>query len=309
MSEPLPNTTFPDLPKAITSFGAAVLGDDLYVLGGHFGKAHHYYDAGQSGDLLRCSLARPKQWEVVATGPRIQGLSLVAYGGSLYRIGGFTARNDVESEQDLWSSAEFCRFDPESNTWSELAPLPVPRSSFDATVVNGTLYVAGGWTLAGDRQATWPEVMLAADLREAQPTWRALPSPGEARRAVSMGASGGQVFLMGGMRPAGEISPGVSVFDPATEGWSDGPELPGDGMAGFGSAACELGDRLYVSTAGGALLRLSAAGRRWEEVARHATGRFFHQIVPAGERRLLAIGGANMERGKFATVEVLDLPD
>ena len=30
-----------DLPRGITSFGAAVIGDWMYVYGGHFGQAHH----------------------------------------------------------------------------------------------------------------------------------------------------------------------------------------------------------------------------------------------------------------------------
>ena len=68
----------PDLPQAITSFGAAVLGDTVYVYGGHHGHAHHYSQSGQSGDLLRLSLKNPTTWELVATGPKLQGLAMVA---------------------------------------------------------------------------------------------------------------------------------------------------------------------------------------------------------------------------------------
>ncbi len=50
------NRAFPDLPRAITSFGAAVVDDSIYVYGGHHGRAHHYSLTGQSGELLQLNL-------------------------------------------------------------------------------------------------------------------------------------------------------------------------------------------------------------------------------------------------------------
>ena len=95
--QPAKASAYPDLPKAITSFGAAVLDGAIYVYGGFEGRAHHYYDQGQSGDLLRLNLdaaVKPDaKWENVGTGPRLQGLALVACREALYRLGGFEARN------------------------------------------------------------------------------------------------------------------------------------------------------------------------------------------------------------------------
>ena len=39
------------LPQGITSFGAAILDDVLYVYGGHKGRAHHYHKSGQVNEL------------------------------------------------------------------------------------------------------------------------------------------------------------------------------------------------------------------------------------------------------------------
>src|SRR5947207_391623 len=103
----------PDLPQAITSFGAAILGDGLYVYGGHFGAAHHYSQEGQSGKLLRLDVKQPDGWQELAGGPRLQGLAMVAHGGKLYRAGGFIARNAKEAEQDLWSVEDFASYDPQ----------------------------------------------------------------------------------------------------------------------------------------------------------------------------------------------------
>ena len=144
---------FPDLPRAITSFGAAVLDDSIYVYGGNHGQPHHYSVKGQSGELWRLNLKKPSAWEVAAKGPKLQGLAMVAHKGKLYRAGGFTARNGDDEEQDLWSTPEFSRFDPKTKKWEGLPPMPTPRSSFDAAVAGDTLYVVGGWSMQGD-QAT-----------------------------------------------------------------------------------------------------------------------------------------------------------
>ena len=47
-------------------------------------------------------------------------------------------------QQAVFCERRFARFDPESNSWEDLPPLPEGRSSLDAAVVGDTLYVVGG---------------------------------------------------------------------------------------------------------------------------------------------------------------------
>src|SRR5262245_37838922 len=85
--------TFPDLPAAVSSFGAAVVGDHIYVYGGHSGRAHNYSTETTRGELCRINLTKPDKWESLAGGPKLQGLALVAHEGKLYRIGGMQPQN------------------------------------------------------------------------------------------------------------------------------------------------------------------------------------------------------------------------
>ena len=62
-----------DLPRGITSFGAAVIGDWMYLYGGHFGRAHHYSNTSQSNQLSRLNLRKPGDWEIVAPGSALAG--------------------------------------------------------------------------------------------------------------------------------------------------------------------------------------------------------------------------------------------
>jgi hypothetical protein len=64
-------------------------------------------------------------------------------------------------------------------------------------------------------------------------------------------------------------------------------------MAGFGGAACDIDGQIFVSGLRGVVYRFNDSGSAWEEQARMATGRFFHQLVPTDDGRLLAIGGAS----------------
>ena len=292
-SPPDAKTGFPDLPRAITSFGAAVSDDAVYVYGGHFGKAHHYYDAGQSGDLLQIDLQDRSAWKVVSTGPRRQGLALVADQGQLYRLGGFDARNGIDDEQDLWSVADCACFDPAQGQWRDLPAMPDTRSSFDAVVIDRVIYVVGGWAMQGDKDATWLKSACALDLTQENP--------------IAVGHQNGKLYQIGGMQPDGQMTTRTATFDPATATWGEGPDLGGEAMEGFGPSCCHCQGRLYVSTSSGRLLRLSADGQSWEKIGQLDKARFFHRLIPVDDHNLIAIGGASMQTGKFSNVELLDI--
>ncbi|MBT6158160.1 MAG: PQQ-binding-like beta-propeller repeat protein [Planctomycetaceae bacterium] len=297
----------PALPRAITSFGAAVLDDALYIYGGFHGVAHHYSDKGQSGDLLRLDLKKPTEWKVVAKGPKLQGHALVAQGGKLYRVGGFTAKNKDDEDQDLWSVPDFARFDPKTSKWEELPPMPSPRSSFDAIAIDDTIYVVGGWSMQGDKEADWQETAIAIDLSKSPLKWKEVAKPPFQRRALSVGTINGKLHAIGGMQPNGKITTNTAVYDPKTDSWSKGPKLPGDDMNGFGSACFPLGKRLFVTTATGKVLTLSNDGKSWTPTGKTPTARFFHRMLPVDDNHFGLLGGASMKTGKFSEVELLKI--
>ncbi len=296
---------YPPLPETVTSFGAALIEDVLYVYGGHTGRAHQYYQEGQAKTLWRLNLAQPDGWEALGEGPGLQGLALVADGGKLYRIGGFTARNQQGEPSDLWSQADVASYDPAAERWDELPALPEPRSSFDAAVLDGKIYVVGGWKMAGGQDPHWHSTAHVLDLNATSAGWTSLPDPPFQRRALSVAAFDGKIYAIGGMQAEGGPTTRVDIYDPVGRQWQQGPSLQGQGMDGFGSSAFAAGDRLYVSTMHGTLQRLADDGSAWEIVQELERARFFHRMLPLSGHRLLMIGGANMAEGKFEQLEVL----
>jgi hypothetical protein len=309
----------PPLPEPLSSFGAAVADGWLYVYGGHTGTEHQHSAANLSNHFRRIQLAGDtQQWEELPVQTPLQGLALVAHGGKIYRIGGMNARNATpDDEEQLHSTAEFAEFDPTTRQWKALEPLPAPRSSHNAVVIGDRLYVVGGWALSGSSPGEWQDGALMFDFgdlplgrelgAERQAGWQTLPDPPFNRRAIAVGHWNDRVVVIGGIDEEGEVSQRVDLFDPDTGTWSEGPELPGNGgHSGFGVSAWNLDGKLYVSGLRGSVYRLNDAGSAWEEVARLARGRFFHQLVPTEHGGLLAVGGASRD-GHLADIEWIDV--
>lgn len=299
-------SSLPDLPEGVTSFGAAITGDWLYVYGGHTGRAHRYSIEGQSNAFRRLNLKQPGQWENLPNGPRLQGLALVAHAGVIYRVGGFSAHNHMGDEQDIRSRADFARFNPAEGKWEELPAMPAPRSSHDAVVVGDTLYVVGGWSMGHSDENQWHDSALSVDLSAEKLEWKQLPQPSFRRRALTLGEYAGKVYVIGGMQEEGGTTGAVSVYDPQTQQWTDGPTLKTEGrMAGFGASAFNAGGELFVSTYDGTLQKLSSEGKEWTVINKLEDGRFFHRMLPMNDATLLFVGGASMESGKFLELQTV----
>jgi outer membrane protein assembly factor BamB len=299
----------PKLPAAITSFGAAVLDDWLYVYGGHIGKAHAHSRDNLADGFWRLNLKQPEAWENLPMREKLQGFTMLAWRDSLIRIGGLSMRNAAGEAADMHSTAVVERFDPARNEWSALTPLPEPRSSFDAAIIGDRLYVIGGWALSGsDKTGQWGPKNYVADLTKQPLTWEPLPDAPCQHRALAVAAADGKIVAIGGLDSAGESQRSVHVFDPAAGTWKKGPELPGDdGLKGFGVSAFGVGDRIWASAADGRVHSLKPGEAAWRDA--HftlATPRFFHRILPTARGTLLFIGGAG-KGGHFDTIEQVEL--
>ncbi len=300
-----------DLPEELTSFGAAIAGKTLYVYGGHTGDAHSYSKAEQSDRLWSLDLGAGKaaKWQERPGGPTLQGLALVAHGQHVIRIGGFTAVNELGEEHQLVSQSSVVRFDPATDQWTEMPSLPEPRSSLDAAVLDDTLYVFGGWQLDGKSDnSQWHTTAWSLDLADDSAKWEPVATPPFQRRAISVAAHNGKLFVVGGMQEKGGPTTRVDVYDPAKDAWSEGPSVPGSGMSGFGSSSFACGGHLYVSTMDGFVHQLNSDASGWSTVAKIDPARFFHRMLPISDHELVVIGGANMEIGKFTQIETIRLP-
>jgi N-acetylneuraminic acid mutarotase len=289
----LATAPFALMPEAVNSLGAAVAGQWLYVYSGHVGETHKYHRDTTTKHFRRLNLKDRTTWEDLPEGPALQGVTLVAHQGKLYRIGGMSAQNGPNEPDDLLSVADFARFDPTTKTWSNLPSLPEPRSTHDAVVVGDKIYVVGGWGMkgGGSSDADFCEDSLVFDLSKPDSKWDRLPETPFRRRALAVAECGGKIYVLGGLTDEGVVTKAVDIYDPADRRWTSGPELPGANVQGFAASAFGVEGRLYVSGHEGVLHRLNAAGSAWENVGKLAVPRLAHRLVPGIAGDLLAVGG------------------
>ena len=279
------------LPAPVTSFGAAAWGEHLYVLGGYRGESHHYTAEGQSASLGRLHVASGAWEELAGLERGLQSAALVAHEGTLIRVGGLYAQHspdDADEAADrLRSTNEVARYDIASGRWTNLPPLPTPRSSHMAAVLDHVLYVAGGWDLDHDpATARWATTVEALDLRNTDMGWRSIEAPFQLR-GVGVAAASGQLVVVGGMDPIGVPQRVTHLFNPRDAGWTRGPELP---ASPFGAAAAAVGNDVVVTGMDGVVHVLTPGEAAWRSAGSVLFPRFFHQNV-AVNGQVFAVGG------------------
>lgn len=292
----------PPLPRAVTSFGAASTKSEFFVVGGYFGTPHAYSKEGQSTEVLRLDLANPTGWERIATlDEGLQGLAAVHHDGRLCAFGGSHASNAAGEGTVMVSTGSARCLDLEKRIWTRLPDLPEGRSSHGAAIVDGVVYVVGGWVLAGDpTKGRFAEKGFSLDLTDPSAAWREFDVP-FSRRALGVEALGTRLVALGGMTKDGSLSKAVDIFDPKTKAWSKGADFDGDA---FGVAIAAQGETVYASGRDGTLRSLRWGDAEWKSVRRLAFDRFFHAMRPFGDRLILVGGIGGMHtRGRTRVVE------
>lgn len=134
-----------------------------------------------------------------ATGAVIDGILYVA-AGRRREAGGINNLGALE------------RYDPETDTWTRLRPLPQPSGGLNGAALDGTLYVFGGEYFSdggGVYKHTWAYDPQADDWTELPP----MPTP---RHGLAGVAIDGRVFAIGGNTAAGIGAASTSLVEGLT---------------------------------------------------------------------------------------------
>ncbi|MEN8376740.1 MAG: kelch repeat-containing protein [Gemmatimonadota bacterium] len=161
----------------------------------------------------------------------------VALDGRLYVLGGLSGAGSGSPV------AAVERFDPSTDSWSALAPLPLPTWGSAAVAHAGKLYLFGGFTSADPFPFGPTDRAFSYD--PALDQWSEIAPLPSARGGAGAESSGGLVHVLGGS--AAGVTDDHSVYDPAADAWSAGPLLP-TARTAFASAALPGG---LILVAGG----------------------------------------------------------
>jgi N-acetylneuraminic acid mutarotase len=160
----------------------------------------------------------------------------VAHGGAVYCLGGRSALALSNNQ----------RYDPHNDSWTTLAPLPIPvDAEYSAVVVGDQIHVIGGRTDFATAPFTNPKTDAHQVYDIPSNTWSsATPLPGGPRSDMCAVAHGNRIYVMGGNPPfSGSAVTTVDIYDVSAGSWSAGPPMP----APRANESCGvLGNSIYV---------------------------------------------------------------
>lgn len=289
-------------PTMRTEVVAAALGGKIYVIGGFHEPSLRYLTAFMISDTVEEYDPATDRWATKASLPAgVHHAGAGTVGGRLYVIGGFT-----RSFFSVWDPvASAYMYQPETDSWTERAPMPTPRGALAVAESGGLLYAIGGYDGSGNSAAL--EVYDPATN-----TWKKkapLPTPRDHLAAATVG---GKVYAIGGRlnRDYGRNLAIAEAYDPVTDRWTPMAYMP---TARSGITAAVIRDFIYVlgGESPDGTFRTNEAywprADRWQPMAPLPTGR--HGLGSAAVNdRLYVIAGGPTPGGSFSNVNELFVP-
>jgi N-acetylneuraminic acid mutarotase len=186
--------------------------------------------------------------------------------GKIYAFGGFVL---PASGSAAWAPiANAWEYDPASDRWRALAPMPTARGSPVAVAAGDRIYVIGGATTPPGSKETAvhparPHISVGAveEYDPATDTWRQRASMPTPRNHATAGAVNGKIYVIGGRVGAAFISAGssnvdvVEEYDPVADAWGSARSKMPSARSAMASGV--HGGRIYVS---GSVVQRLAAG-------------------------------------------------
>ncbi|MEE8492894.1 MAG: kelch repeat-containing protein [Nitrospirales bacterium] len=227
--------TMAPAPTKRTEVAAAVLGGNVYVVGGFAEPSLSNMASLTVSDAVEAYNPSSNAWTTRASLPSgVHHTGAAAIGNRLYVVGGFTA-----SLFSFWRPVSTVySYDASTDTWTEVAPLPTRRGALAVTVLDGQLYAVGGYGEGGNSGAV--EVYDPAADRWS--TKASLPTP---RDHLAVVAQGGRIYAVGGRLNIdyGRNLDVTEAYDPATDRWTTVAPLP---TPRSGIAAAVIKESIYV---------------------------------------------------------------
>ena len=147
----------------------------------------------------------------------------VTVGDKIYVIGGAWTETKDGKSVDRLTDGFMTEYDPKTNQWRERARAPEGLSHQGAVVVNGKIYVAGGF--AGGRHTLPSAGVYVYD--PAIDRWQTLAPLSSPRGAVALASVGGLIYAVGGRQTESEGALTThEVYNPVSNSWRKAAPLP-----------------------------------------------------------------------------------
>jgi N-acetylneuraminic acid mutarotase len=203
-------TTMAPMPTPRWSLGVAALNGIIYVVGGSEGC----YPPSTVVEAYDPSTNLWSEKAPFPTSPNGFGVTTPQIGvinGILYVAGG-------QDTVGPYFSTLYA-YDPVANTWSTKAAMPDARASGAGAVVNGSLYVVGGYSLSGFATSTF-----AYD--PTSNTWSTKAPMSDRRSDLAAATVNNDIYAMGDGDATTNFLNTMEAYDPAADTWTTLASMP-----------------------------------------------------------------------------------
>ena len=177
--------------------------------------------------LMQIEAFAGENWEVITQLPtRRWEFTTAVVEDKIYIIGGSL----FENRGGPFGLSTVEVYDTQTNTWQRAADMPTPRTNAKAAVVNGKIYVFGGYNSKDNFLQNWKMADHVEAYDPLTDTWTQKKEMPISRFYFGLGVVAEKVYLIGGTTGLGEGQEQrmdrLDLYDPATDTWAKGPKMP-----------------------------------------------------------------------------------
>ncbi len=220
-----------DMPTARSDFSTSVVDGKIFAIGGQV-----RLELDEFGDLTlsKVEMYDPETdtWERRTDMPTPRSaVSTSVVDGKIFAIGGDQAEKIKVPRGYSWKTKKLTTvemYDPATDTWTQKADMPTPRSFLSTSVMDGKIYAIGGMSNSNEQWRL--ETVEVYD--PATDTWAKARDITHARSCTAISVVNGEIYAIGGRGWSGvqnEPDPylsSVEVFNLKTNQWQEITEMP-----------------------------------------------------------------------------------
>ena len=220
-----------DMPTARSYFSTSVVDGKIFAIGGQMRLERDQF--GEQA-LSKVEMYDPETdtWErrTDMLTPRA-AVSTSVVDGKIFAIGGDQAEKIKVPRGYSWKTKKLTTvemYDPATDTWTQKADMPTPRSYLSTSVMDGKIYAIGG--MSNSNKQWRLETVEVYD--PATDTWAKARDINQARSCAAISVVNGEMYAMGGRGWSGiQTQPdpylsSVEAFNPKTNQWQEITEMP-----------------------------------------------------------------------------------
>jgi|GEM_PF-2860954 len=246
------------LPVLQSEWDGAAIGDSLFVVGGEQ-KRTPQTDASKPADELWIYDAKTDKWTQGANMPGGRNHpAVVSLDGLLYVFGGYPL-SCCDNYPWPYGSETAWQYNPKTNAWKVLTPMPRKMGAGMAAAFDGKIYV-----MAGTDSGQFHSIAAVHEYDPAADSWRARASMANAREHVKGAVVDSLIYVIGGHSKPGAQKvnqASVEAYSPRSDKWYDKGVMPTP-RGGIGAA--NVGGRIYVFGGEGANFQLFGQVDRYD---------------------------------------------